>query len=50
MKKLILAFIILMAAAVGGYSLYSFTDIFQKSEKVVETVEIEAVETEEINQ
>ena len=50
MKKLILAFIILLAAAAGGYSLYRFTDIFQKSEKVVETVEVEVVETAENNQ
>lgn len=50
MKKLILAFIVLVASAAAGYSLYRFTDIFQKPENVVETVEtseIELVETVE---
>lgn len=47
MKKLILAFIILVVSAVAGYSLYKFTDLFQKPENVVETVEIELDETVE---
>ena len=50
MKKLILAFIILVVSVGGGYSLYKFTELFQKPENVVETVEtseIELVETVE---
>lgn len=38
-KKLILAFVILVAAVAGGYSLYRFTDIFQKPSDAVEVVE-----------
>ena len=40
MKKLILAFIIIVVAGVGGYSLYKFTDIFVKSEETAEVVEV----------
>lgn len=47
MKKLILAFIILVVSVVAGYSLYKFTDLFHKPENVVETVEIELDETVE---
>ena len=47
MKKLILAFIVLVASAAAGYGLYRFTDIFQKPENIVETSEIELIETVE---
>lgn len=43
MKKLILAFIILVVSVAGGYSLYRFTDIFKKSEQAVEVVETEEI-------
>lgn len=38
-KKLILVFVILVAAVASGYSLYKFTDIFQKPVDTVEVVE-----------
>lgn len=50
MKKLILAFIILVLSFGGGYSLYKFTNLFQKPENVVEAIEtseIKLVETVE---
>lgn len=39
LKKLILMLIILVAAAAGGYSLYKFTNIFQKPADTVELTE-----------
>ena len=49
MKKLILAFIILVVSVTGGYSLYKFTSIFDKHEDIVEVESAdENVESTEI--
>lgn len=50
MKKLILIVVIIAAIVAGGFSLYKYTDIFQKSDKAVEVVENDEIQVEKIEE